>query len=161
MSPEGKGPAPCLEGTASAELAVTSGTGVSLSEPSDLAIRADHIHTVRSLLAGLSFEDKCGIVGVAPRASGLCIATAAGEGGAIVPITGTARRTVPPVVEKHVIRKKHTMSRKVAKQMVDSDAIFSRALQAEEQAAAETIAAAVAEDERLAWSLSDSNSPPV
>ena len=45
--------------------------------------------------------------------------------------------------------------------MVDSDAMFARALQAEEQAAAETIAAAVAEDERLAWSLSDSNSPPV
>ena len=114
MSLEGKGPAPCLEGTASAELAVTSGTGVSLSELSDLAIGADHIHTVRSLFAGLSFEDKCGIVGVAPLALGLCIATAAGEGGAIVPITGTAGRTIPPVVEKHVIRKKHTMSRKLA-----------------------------------------------
>ena len=45
--------------------------------------------------------------------------------------------------------------------MVDSDAIFARALQAEEQSAAEKTAAAVAEDERLAWSLSDPNSPPV
>ena len=56
-SPEGKGPAPCLEDTASAELAVTSATGVSFGVPSDLAVRADHLHTVRSLLAGLSFED--------------------------------------------------------------------------------------------------------
>ena len=160
-SPEGKGPAPCLEGTASAELAVTSVTGVSCREPSDLAIRADHIHTVRSLLAGLSFEDKCGIVGVAPLASGLCIAIAAGEGGTIVRITGTARRTVPPVVDKHVGRRRHTMSRKVANEMVDSDKTFARALQAEEQAAAAKIAAAVAEDKRLTWSLSDSNSPPV
>ena len=78
---------------------MTWATGVSFREPSDLAFMVDHIHTVRSLLAGLSFEDKCGIVGVALLASGLCIATAAGEGGAIVPITGTARRTVPPVVE--------------------------------------------------------------
>ena len=100
LSPEGKGPAPCLEGTASAELAVASGTGVSLGEPSSLVIGADHMHTVRSLLAELSFEDKCGIVGVAPLASGLCISTAAGEGGAIVPVTGTAPRTIPPVVEK-------------------------------------------------------------
>ena len=46
------------------------------------------------------------------------------------------------------------MSRKLAKQMVDSDATFARALQAEEQAAAEKMAAVVAEDERLAWSLS-------
>ena len=68
LSPEGKGPAPCVEDTASAELAVTSGTGVSFSQPSDRAIRADHIQIVRSLLAGLSFEDKCGIV--APLASG-------------------------------------------------------------------------------------------
>ena len=102
-SPEGKGHAPCLEDTASAELAVTSATGVSFSEPRDLAIRAAHLHTVRSLLAGLSFEDKCSIVGVAPLESGMCIATAAGEGGAIVPITGTARRMVPPVVELSLI----------------------------------------------------------
>ena len=53
------------------------------------------------------------------------------------------------------------MSRKLAKQMVDSDATFARALQAEEQAAAEKMAAVVAEDERLAWSLPDSNCPPV
>ena len=160
LSPEGKGPAHCLEGTASAELAVASGTGVSLGEPSSLVIGADHMHTVRSLLAELSFEDKCGIVGVAPLASGLCISTAAGEGGAIVPVTGTAPRTIPPVVEKHVFRKKHTMSRKLAKQMVDSDAMFTRAPQAEKQAAADKIAAAVAEDKRLGWSLSNSNSPP-
>ena len=130
LSPEGKGPAPCMQGTASAELAVASGTGASLGEPSSLAIRADYMHTVRGLLAGSSFEDKCGIVGVAPLASGLCIATAADEGGAIVPITGTAHRTIPCVVEKHVIRKKHTMSCKLAKQMLDSDAMFARALQA-------------------------------
>ena len=98
LSPEGKGPAHCLEGTASAELAVASGTGVSLGEPSSLAIRADHMHAVRALLAGLSFEAESGIVGVAPLASGLCITTAAGEGGAIVPVTGTARRTIPPVI---------------------------------------------------------------
>ena len=122
-----------------------------------LAVRADHLHTVRSLLAGLSFEDKCSIVGVAPLESGMCIATEAGEGGAIVPTTGTARRTVPPVVEKQVGRKKHTKSRKLANKLVDSDEIFARALQAEEHAAAEKIAAAVAEDERLAWSLSYSN----
>ena len=108
----------------------------------------------------MSFEDKCGIVGVAPLASGLCIATVADEGGAIVPITGTAHRTIPRVVEKQVIRKKHTMSCKLAKQMVDSDVMFARALQAEEQAAAEKIAAAVGEDERLAWSSSDTNFPP-
>ena len=126
-----------------------------------LAVRADHLHTVRSLLAGLSFEDKCSIVGVAPLESGMCIATEAGEGGAIVPITGTARRTVPPVVEKQLGRKKHRKSRKLANKLVDSDEIFARALQAEEHAAAEKIAAAVAEDERLAWSLSDSNYPPV
>ena len=53
------------------------------------------------------------------------------------------------------------MSRKVANEMVDSDKTFARALQAEEQAAAAKIAAAVAEDKRLTWSLSDSNSPPV
>ena len=57
-SPEGKGPAPCLEDTASAELAVTSATGVCFSVPRDLAVREDHIHTVRSLSARLSFEDK-------------------------------------------------------------------------------------------------------
>ena len=123
-SPEGKGPAPCLEDTASAELAVTSATGVSFSVPSDLAVRADHLHTVRSLLAGLSFEDKCSIVGVAPLESGMCIATAAGEGGAIVPITGTARRTVPPAVEKQVGRKKHTKTRKLATKLVASDESF-------------------------------------
>ena len=76
----------------------------------------------------------------------MCIATAAGEDGAIVPITGTARRTVPPVVEKQVGSKKHTKSRKLATKLVDSDEIFARALQAEEHAAAEKIAAAVAED---------------
>ena len=119
LSPEGKGPAPCVEDTASAELAVTSCTGVSFSQPSDLAIRADHIQIVRSLLPGLSFEDKCGRVGVAPLASGLCIATAAGEGGAIVPITATARRTAPAVVEKHLGRKKHTTLRKLANEMID------------------------------------------
>ena len=119
------------------------------------------MHAVRALLAGLSFEAESGIVGVAPLASGLCIATAVGAGGAIVPVTGTARRTIPPVVEKHVVRKKSTMSRKLAKQMVDSDPMFARALQAEEQAAADKIAATVGEDELLAWSLSDSNSPPV
>ena len=107
-----------------------SATGVCFSVPSDLAIRADHIHTVHSLLAGLSSEDKCGIVGVAPLASGLCIPTAAGEGGAIVPITGTARRTVPPVVEKQVGREKHTMSRKLASQLVKSEENYARALQA-------------------------------
>ena len=77
-----------------------------------------------------------------------------------MPITGSARRTVPPVVEKQVGRKKHTKSRKLTNELVDSDEIFARALQAEEHAAAEKIAAAVAEDERLAWSLSDSNYSP-
>ena len=91
----------------------------------------------------------------------MCIATAAGEGGAIVPITGMARRTVPPVVEKQVGWKKHTKSRKLANKLVDSEENFACALQAEEHAAAETIAAAVAEDERLAWSLSYSNYSPV
>ena len=159
-SPEGKGPAPCLEDTASAELAVTSAVGVSFSEQRDLAIRVDHLHTVRALLAGLSFEDKCSIVGVAPLESGMCVETAAGEGGAIVPIPGTIRSLAPPVVEKPVGRKKQSKSRKLATKLVDSDEIFARALQAEEHAAAEKIAAAVAEDERLAWSLSDSNYSP-
>ena len=66
----------------------------------------------------MSFEDKCSIIGVAPLESGMCVATAAGEGGAIVPITGTARRTVPPAVEKQVGRKKHTKSRKLADEIL-------------------------------------------
>ena len=160
-SPGVKGPAPSLDGKASAELAVAPVTGVSLEEPCSLAIRVDHVHTVRSLSAGLSFEDKCGIVGVAPLASGLCKATAAGAGGAIVSVTGTARRTIPPAEDKHAGRKKSTRSRRLAQQIVDSDQMFARALQAEEQAAADKIAATLAEDEHSAWSLTDSISPPV
>ena len=114
-SPQGKDPASSLEGTAGAELAVVSGTGVRFGERSSLAIRADHMHTIRSRLAGLFFEDKCGVVVVASLASELCIATTAGAGGAIVPVTGTVRRTIAPVVEKHVVRRKSTMSRKLAK----------------------------------------------
>ena len=49
-SPGVKGPAPSLEGKASAELAVAPVTGVSLDEPCSLAIRVDHMHTVRSCL---------------------------------------------------------------------------------------------------------------
>ena len=73
--PEEKGSAPSLKGTAEAELAVAPGTGVSFDGPSCLDIRADCMHTVPSLLAGLSFENKCGIVRVAPLASGLCVST--------------------------------------------------------------------------------------
>ena len=68
--------------------------------------------------------------------------------------------TAGGIAGEAVGRKKHTKSRKLATKLVDSDEIFARALQAEEHAAAEKIAAAVAEDERLAWSLSDSNYSP-
>ena len=49
-------------------------------------VREDMLLTVRSVLEGWSFQEKCGLLGVAPRESGLCEQTATGPGGAIVPV---------------------------------------------------------------------------
>ena len=46
----------------------------------------DDMLTVRFVLDGLSFQEKCWLLRVAPRESGLCVQTAAGPGGAIVPV---------------------------------------------------------------------------
>lgn len=54
---------------------------------------------VRDLLEKFSFEDGFEVLGVAPRASGLCVATAAGPEGAIVPVRdGFQPGTIPPAV---------------------------------------------------------------
>ena len=57
----------------------------------DMAAEADQVRegmllTVHSVLDGLSFQKKCGLLRVAPRESGLCVQTAAGPEGAIVPV---------------------------------------------------------------------------
>ena len=98
---------------------------MSLREQDSVVIRADYISTVRSLSQGLSFEDKWGMIGVAPPASGLHVATAAGAAGAIVPVTGATRQTIPPAVERGAGRKKSAWSRRLSKNVVDSVEILS------------------------------------
>ena len=61
-----------------------------LSFENDMA-EAHQVHenmplTMRSVLEGSSFQEKCGLLGVAPRESGLCVQTAAGPGGARGPV---------------------------------------------------------------------------
>ena len=55
-----------------------------------MAAEADQVRedmlTLRSALKGFSFQGKCGLLGVSPRESGLCVRTAAGPGGAVVPV---------------------------------------------------------------------------
>ena len=41
-------------------------------------VREDMLLTVRSVFEGLSFQEKCGLLGVAPCESGLGVQTAAG-----------------------------------------------------------------------------------
>eukprot|EP00904_Undaria_pinnatifida_P013946 jgi/Undpi1/9682/HiC_scaffold_27.g12138.m1 len=57
-----------------------------LSFENDMAeahqVYEDMPFTMRSVLEGSSFQEKCGLLGVAPRESGLCVQTAAGPGGA-------------------------------------------------------------------------------
>lgn len=48
------------------------------------------------VLEGLSFEGKCRLLGVAPRDSGMCVDTAAGVGGAIVPVGVPGSRAAKP-----------------------------------------------------------------
>ena len=62
----------------------------------DQAVIDETIDAAKTLpLDELSFTDRCRVVGVAPLDSGMCVETAACPNGAIVPIGGPARRTVP------------------------------------------------------------------
>ena len=54
------------------------------AEAAGAAVVGDKMSAMRALLDGLSFEDGCGVLGVVPHDSGLCVATAAGPGGAII-----------------------------------------------------------------------------
>ena len=153
IATEGKGPAPDPVGAAGVGSAVSEAAAVSVGTTTETnrAIRDDMIENVRAILEGLSFEDRCSIVQVAPHLSGRCVETAAGPGGAIV--------VVGPHRGKRTTEKSGRGSRRTEAVFQSSDEKFARALQKEEQEAAARVAAAVAEDEKLAWSLSASDSP--
>ena len=58
----------------------------SFQEDQEAKVRRDVIASVTTLGELLTSEEKCMALGIAPLSSGLCVATAAGPGGAIVPI---------------------------------------------------------------------------
>ena len=66
----------------------------SFHEDQEAKVRMEVIASVTTLGERLTFEEKCTALGIAPLSSGLCVATAAGPGGAIVPIGAR-----PPVEE--------------------------------------------------------------
>ena len=53
-------------------------------------VRNDSVAMVKLLIDGMSYDEKCRVLGVAPLFSGHCVTTAAGPGGVIVPTGGRA-----------------------------------------------------------------------
>lgn len=143
-----KGKGPSSPPSDSGEKTVRVGTEIS----------DDLTATVRSIMDGLSWEQQCRVVGIHPTAATRGV-TAAGPGGAIVRVVEAPHRRVP-VVDRR-IRKKSLVSRPTAVPSLTSDELFARALQAEENEAADRIAETLAADEKLALELSESDSSPV
>ena len=115
------------------------------------SVRDDMIDNVRFILEGLSFNDKCLVVGVEPRKAGYTVGTAASADGEIVAVDVPAGRTGPPGIS----------SRKSAPRsgFISSNQVFVRALQAEKQEVANRVAQTVADNKILARSLSATDSP--
>ena len=92
----------------------------------------------------MSFEEKCGLLGVAPHESGLCVETAAGLGGAIVPMHPSSQPVLSAAFS--------------APSLYKQDEMLARKLQQEEDDHAASSAAHTAEllrkDAQLAASLS-------
>lgn len=61
-------------------------------EAEDAKVRAGTAFSVETMIESLPFEEKSRILGVAPLASSICVATAAGPGGAIVPIRARSQQ---------------------------------------------------------------------
>ena len=104
-------------------------------------VSCDTMSAMRALLEELSFEDRCDVLGVAPRDSGLCVATAAGPGGAIVPNRVGSQYAplslfAPPLASTF-----------------RQDELLARKLQQEENDLAAQADAAVATDNKLASSM--------
>lgn len=97
---------------------------------------------IKSVLEGLSFGEKCKLLGVALRVSGLCVETAAGPGGAAVP-TGLPGHAL--------CARGHVAYRPLAGPTADE--LYARQRQSEEGALAEAAADTVAADAKLAQSL--------
>lgn len=83
-------------------------------------------------LEGMSFDDKCRLIGVAPLDSGVCVDTAAGPNGAVV-LTDTK-------VSKPHPRKPTMTHPSVAP---SADELYARTLQKEKDASATSAADAV------------------
>lgn len=100
------------------------------------------VATLYALLEGLSFDEKCGVLGVVPRQSGLCVATAASPGGAMV-----ASRNM-----SHVDA--HAPAVTFRSPMHDQDVILARKLQEKYEVVTQTDAE-VANYAELTASVSD------
>ena len=87
----------------------------------DRSLRHDMIGDVKSILEESSFEDKCRVVGVAPHDSGMGVNTAAGVGGAMVPVSVPAGHAAAPWVDHGVGCRLTVGSRRISPQVESSD----------------------------------------
>ena len=99
------------------------------------------------------------VVGVASLDSGLCFESAAGPGGAIVPVVGGQARRASRYGPTSGVDRVATIVVSRGSWRLSEDEAYARAMQAEEHALMEQIAATVAKDEKSAWDLSESDSP--
>lgn len=140
-SPEGKGPAPDPVGAASAEAAAAPpGNAVG-----DREIRNDLTTQVQLVLEGLAFEDKCKLINVARKDSSGCMDTAS----AVLSCRSgypSARGSHPRTKELSGGSRVEVLAGCPPPRLSLPMQIFARALQAEEQAAADKAAAILAED---------------
>ena len=80
-------------------------------------VRRDMHLTASSVLEGLPFQWKCGLMGVAPHESGLCVETTAGPGGDIVRMHSNPQPARSSAISSSMLCKR--------------DEVFSRRLQQE------------------------------
>lgn len=69
-------------------------------------VRRDMHLTASSALEGLSFQQKCGLLGVAPHESGLCVETTAGPGGDIVRMRSKPQPAMSSAFSSSMLRKR-------------------------------------------------------
>lgn len=101
------------------------------------------LDALAAMAEGLSFADKCAALGVAPHDSGMCVETATGVGGAIIP---TGRKIAP---------RRHTPAVPFRSPTYSADEMLPRRLQDEEDALAEAEEENIRKDAEIAAYLTD------